>query len=226
MNCTIDGCNKKATRRGWCEKHYQRWLRHGDPLYINPNYAVSKTGLCSMPGCIRKHLAKGLCELHYSRRRAGWSASRLLEIKRRRGQKKCSVQGCDGKHLAQGLCCKHYNRLKNNGSPDICSNEPRKANMTRSEFATWFWTQTEKQDSSCITWVKHINKNGYGRLSYIDGKLQLAHRVAFNLTFGYWPVEIDHVCRNRACVNPLHLDDVTHAENNRRAVAARRQPPK
>lgn len=33
MACSIEGCGKPATRRGWCNTHYKRWNRHGDPLY-------------------------------------------------------------------------------------------------------------------------------------------------------------------------------------------------
>lgn len=34
--CSIDGCDRPGTRRGWCTTHYGRWLRHGDPLKVLP----------------------------------------------------------------------------------------------------------------------------------------------------------------------------------------------
>jgi hypothetical protein len=50
-----------------------------------------------------------------------------------------------------------------------------------------------------------------------------AHRWAYEAFVGPIPegLEIDHLCRNRACVNPAHLDPVTHQENMSRGKAAR-----
>lgn len=59
--CSIDGCYKKNLARGWCQKHYQRWKRHGDPTLL----IIRST--CSFEGCENKHHAKGFCETHYTR---------------------------------------------------------------------------------------------------------------------------------------------------------------
>ena len=71
--------------------------------------------------------------------------------------------------------------------------------------------------TGCWVWTGAIQSNGYGRLW--DGKSsRYAHRVIYELFNG--PIEegldIDHLCRNRSCVNPLHLDPVTRSENLRR----------
>ena len=52
----------------------------------------------------------------------------------------------------------------------------------------------------------------------LDGQTVAVHRVMFTNFYGYIPgkKQIDHVCRNRMCVNPHHLQMVTHKENQRR----------
>lgn len=68
--------------------------------------------------------------------------------------------------------------------------------------------------SGCWLWTACLTKNGYGRFSW-DGKVRLAHRVAYELLVGPIPegLEIDHLCRVRHCVNPDHLEPVTRREN-------------
>lgn len=73
---------------------------------------------------------------------------------------------------------------------------------------------------ACWLWTAFLPACGYGRF-YVNGKLHLAHRISYEMFVGPIPegLCLDHLCRVRNCVNPRHLEPVTHQENVRRGEA-------
>jgi len=82
-----------------------------------------------------------------------------------------------------------------------------------------FWSRVNKSGpNGCWLWDGAHVGSGYGQASF-GGVRQVAHRVAYELTVGPVPesLQLNHLCRNRGCVNPAHLEPVTASENKRRA---------
>ena len=83
-----------------------------------------------------------------------------------------------------------------------------------------FNAQYEVAESGCWEWTATVMlRKGYGQFSY--GRLMLAHRASYEHFRGAIPegLNLDHLCRNRKCVNPDHLEAVTQRVNVMRGVS-------
>lgn len=72
------------------------------------------------------------------------------------------------------------------------------------------------EESGCHIWTGAMNGKGYGQIGRGPGaKMTSTHRAAYELANGPVPpgLQLDHLCRNRRCCNPDHLEPVTAREN-------------
>ena len=123
-SCAVLGCEKLGTKRGWCDMHYVRWQKHGDPLYVPKPKTKAP---CSVPECSRESTRRGWCGAHYDRwRRTGDPGAADIS-----GQvDTCSVDGCERTHRSRGYCNAHYMRWRKTGTPgpvDVIDQDARSA---------------------------------------------------------------------------------------------------
>lgn len=98
-------------------------------------------------------------------------------------------------------------------------------------FGERFWSKVDKRtvdyDDDCWIWTAALSSEGYGNMRcLIDGVWRnvRSHRIAWFITYPHiidTDLVLDHlvpVCRGRYCVNPMHLDPVTRAENTARGT--------
>ena len=101
----------------------------------------------------------------------------------------------------------------------------KKGHGRRRPIRIRFMDKVAKTDT-CWLWTGAVSAGGYGRIGEASSSRTLqAHRVAYELFVGRIPegLHIDHLCSERRCVRPDHLEAVTQAENNLRSWQRRRR---
>ena len=133
----------------------------------------------------------------------------------------CAVSGCERPVVikSRGLCGAHYKRFLRHGDPTAgaaYSHQPLAARISDAV--------ARDAETGCWNWQLALNAAGYGIIG-VNCRPRLAHRIAYEEFVGSIPngLELDHLCKNKRCVNPEHLEAVTRSENVRRGWPDRRR---
>lgn len=123
--------------------------------------------------------------------------------------RECSIDGCNASAVTRGWCDRHYSAWKRTGDPL----------GWRDNVQRRFWERVDKKRSGCWVWTGHVAGGDYGQIK-VNGVSVMVHRYAYELLVGPIPdgLQIDHLCRNRRCVNPKHLEPVVARTNVLRSV--------
>ena len=127
----------------------------------------------------------------------------------------CSIEGCEKPVSSRGWCSMHYARWRRNGDPNFVQKKRADGGFSVHER----FSESYSAEGDCWIWTGTVSMYGYGRF-WQDGVEHLAHRWAYQNFVGLIPegLELDHLCRNRSCVNPEHLEPVTARENQDRGL--------
>lgn len=112
--CSLAECGRPYHCKNFCRMHYNRYVRHGDPLVVKYKQgAVSNNAPCIIDGCDKPYQSRKMCPQHYQRWRKhgdpGLGASSYPVG--------CAVDSCNKSHYAHGLCSAHHTRARRHGSP-------------------------------------------------------------------------------------------------------------
>lgn len=122
----------------------------------------------------------------------------------------CAVTECGKPSRSRGWCPEHYQKWYKTGDPNYVRPTFEQRLLGKIDFS-----------GDCWEWTAVRSPKGYGHFHTRPNQLQVAHRAVWEFLIG--PLdddeELDHLCRNRGCVNPDHLEPVPGWVNNLRGFS-------
>lgn len=123
--------------------------------------------------------------------------------------RKCGYETCERASRSLGYCAAHYNQVRRGAKLAPIVQQARKNAPLLERLEA-----NSEMVGECRVWTGTRDSCGYGKIG-VKGKKLMVHRVAYELEVGPIPpgLFIDHICHNRACIRPSHLQSVTHKVN-------------
>lgn len=186
--CTLDGCEKRHYRRGWCSMHFQRVQKTGEPGPIGSHRLLVHEDKCTIDGCDRPYKAKGKCDMHIRRLRKNGDLG-PAETLRRRNAGLCAADDCRNFSRSAGLCPGHY-RQHQDGRPitslDTQKSDWRGKSLERDEHGN-------KQCRRCLDWfsLSSFSKNKRTADGYAQYCPACVSTYSMRTLYGITPEEYD-----------------------------------
>ena len=111
--CLVKNCYIESKAKGFCNIHYKRWRKYGDPLMGSSKPRIVEMK-CSVVGCPYEVRTKALCNAHYKRLRKYGDPLKFAP------KVTCIIEGCGYVRSAEGLCCRHYVEKYSTRPPHRC----------------------------------------------------------------------------------------------------------
>lgn len=217
--CSIEGCESEVKSWGWCNKHYVRWRKHGDPLFVHPDHLIGATNEERFWSKVEK-TSSCWNWLGKITGRPGSPLYGVVNIQTSDGPKQVSAHKFSYEILVAPLPVKSgLVRCEN----QRCVNPEHMKLSTpssKAENEKRFWQKVEKT-AYCWNWTGSMRKKegkkifGLFKVRTLQGEVSTtAHKFAYEAVVGSIPEdhELYRTCRNPACVNPSHIALLTHSE--------------
>ena len=218
MSCSVPDCAGLVVARGWCQHHYYKWYRYGDPLATVTKKPVEQR----FWNKVNKNgpLAPGMdtpCWLWTRTSTDGYGYFSIggKHIRAHRFSYSLAKGPIPPGHSIDHRCpttlCVNPDHLR------LLSMGP-----TPRDVMERFWAKVNKNgslqssmESRCWEWTAYINPDGYGQFSPSTGTNDSAYAFLWKQENGPVPagLELDHRCRNTLCVNPTHLRAIPTKQN-------------
>lgn len=119
IKCSVEGCCHTSRVKTFCNIHYARFRRHGDPLAGGAFQKIDATKRkCRVEGCTGSYKSGQWCHAHYERFKKYGDPLAGGSFKEPNSEK-CKIEGCGKPSLAKCLCGGHYSLFRKYGDPNI-----------------------------------------------------------------------------------------------------------